>query len=91
MKLSRTYDEKDYEEAIIVVGFLHKERQMEIKQEKKLDKTRSKKDKGKRKEISKPKSSSDTGDWKKLYDKEQKKTRYSDISKSKEKDEPNKT
>jgi hypothetical protein len=91
MKLGRTYDEEDYEEAITVVSLRHEERQREIEHEKNLDEARSKKDKGKGKEISKPESSSHRGDRKKPYDKGQKKTRFSNTSKSKEKDEPKRT
>jgi glyoxylate carboligase len=47
MKLGRTYDEEDYEEAITVVGLRHEERQREIEHEMKLDKARSKNDIGK--------------------------------------------
>jgi hypothetical protein len=74
MKLGRTYDEEDYEEAITVVSLCHEERQREIEHEKKLDEAWSKKDKGKGKDSSKPESSNHKGDRKKLYDKEQKKT-----------------
>jgi hypothetical protein len=88
MKLGRMYNQEDYEEAITVVGLYHEERQREIEYKKDLDEAQSKKDKGKGKEISKPKSSSHRGDQKKPYDKEQKKTQFSDTSKSKEKDEP---
>jgi hypothetical protein len=87
MQLCRTYDKDDYEEAIIVVGSRHEERQKEIDHEKKLDEVQSKKDNGKGKDISKPKSSSHRGDQKNPYDKEQKKTQVCDTSKSKDKDE----
>jgi hypothetical protein len=63
----------------------HEEREREIEHEKKLDEAQSKKDEGKGKEISKPGSSSHRGDRKKPYDKGQKKTPFSDTSKSKEK------
>jgi hypothetical protein len=68
MKLARTYDKKDYKEAIMVVSLHHEERQRKIDHEKKLDETQSKKDKGKGKEISKPESSSHREDQKKPYD-----------------------
>jgi hypothetical protein len=71
MKLIRTYDEKDYEKAIIVVRLHHTERQRELKHEKKLDQARSKNDKAKGKEISKPKSSTNRVDQKNPYDKGQ--------------------
>jgi hypothetical protein len=87
MKLGRTYDEEDYEEAIMVVSLHHKEWQREIEHKKKLDKARSKKDKGKGKDSSKPKSSNHKGDRKKHHDKRQKKTQFCDTSKSKDKDE----
>jgi hypothetical protein len=87
MKLGRTYDEVDYEEDITVVSLCHEERQREIEHEKKLDEAQSKKDKGKGKDSSKPESSNHKGDRKKQYDKEQKKTRFSDTSKSKNKDQ----
>jgi hypothetical protein len=37
MKLGVTYDVKDYEEAITVVGLYHEDRQREIEHKKKLD------------------------------------------------------
>jgi hypothetical protein len=86
MKLGGTYDDKDYEVAITVIGLCHEERQREIRHETTLDEARSKKDKGKGKEISMPKFSSYRSDRKKPFDKGQKKTQFSDISKSKEKD-----
>jgi hypothetical protein len=88
MKLSRTYDEEDYEETIMVVSLHHEERQKEIKHEKKLNKVWSKKDEGKRNDSSQPESSNHTGDRKKPYDKEQKKTRLPDTSQFKDNDEP---
>jgi hypothetical protein len=69
MKVGRTYDKENYEEAIMVVGLRHEERQREIEYEKKLDETWSKKDRCKGKEISKPESSSYRGNRKKSYDK----------------------
>jgi hypothetical protein len=91
MKLGRTYDKEDYEEAITVVGLYHEKWQREIEHEKKLDEAGSKKDKGKGKDSSKPKSLNHKGDRKKPYDTVQKKTRFSDTSKSKDKDEPKRT
>jgi hypothetical protein len=38
IKLCKTYNEEDYEEAITVVGHCHEKRQREIDYEKKLDK-----------------------------------------------------
>jgi hypothetical protein len=87
MKLGRTYDKENYEEAITVVGLCHEERQREIEHVKKPDKVRSKKDKGKEKNSAKPEYSNHKCNRKKPYDKEQKKTRFSDTSKSKDKDE----
>jgi predicted nucleic acid-binding Zn ribbon protein len=69
MKLGKTYDEEDYEEAIMVVGLHHKEWQREIEHEKKLDKAWSKKDKDKGKDSSKPESLNHKGNRKKPYDK----------------------
>jgi hypothetical protein len=66
MKLGRTYNEDDYEKAIIVIGLCHEDRQRKIEHEKKLDEVRSKKDKGKGKDFSKPESSNHKGDRKKL-------------------------
>jgi hypothetical protein len=88
MKLGKTYEEENYEKAIMVVGLSHEERQSEIKHEKKLDEAQSKKDKGKGKDSSKLKSSNHKGDRKKPYDKGQKKIWLSDTSKSKDKDQP---
>jgi hypothetical protein len=88
IKLGRTDDKEDYEDAIIVVGLYHEERQREIEHEKKLDKARSKKDKGKGKNFSKHKSSNHKGDRKKPYDNRQNNTQFFDTSKSKDKDEP---
>jgi hypothetical protein len=73
------------------VGLRHEERQREIEHETKLDEAQSKKNKGKRKEISKPESSIHRRNREKPYDKGQKKTRFSDTSKSKENDEPKQT
>jgi hypothetical protein len=84
MKLGRTYGEEDYKKAIIVVSLRHEECQREIQHEMKLDEVWNKKGKGKENEISKPVTSSHRGDRKKPYDKRQKKTRFSDTSKSKE-------
>jgi hypothetical protein len=53
---------------------------------KKLDKAQSMKDKGKGMDSSKPESSNHKDDRMKPYDKEQKKTRFSNTSKSKHKD-----
>jgi hypothetical protein len=78
MKLGSTYDEEDYEEPITVGRRRH---------EKKLDQAWSEKDKSKRKTISNPESSSQRGDRNKPYDIERNTTRFSDTSKSKEKDE----
>jgi hypothetical protein len=86
MKFGRKYDKEDYKEAITVVDLCHEERQREIENEKKLDEARSKKDKDKGKEISKPKSSSHRGNRKKPYDNRQKKSKFSNTSKSEEKD-----
>jgi hypothetical protein len=72
----------------MVVGLCHEERQREIEYEKKLDKARSKTDKDKGKDSSKPESSNHKGHRKKLYDKGQKKTEFSDTTKSKDKDKP---
>jgi hypothetical protein len=69
MKLGKTYDEEDYEDAITVVGLHHDERQREIEHEKKFDETRSKKTKGKEKDSFKPESSNHTADRKQPYDK----------------------
>jgi hypothetical protein len=91
IKLGKTYDKEDYEEAITEVGLRHEERQWEIEHVKKLDKARSKKDKGKGKNSSKPESSNHKGDRKKPYDKGQKKTWISDTSKFKDKDKPKRT
>jgi hypothetical protein len=88
MKFSRMYDEEDYKEPIIVVSLLHKERQREIDHEKNFDVAQSRKNKGNGIEISKPKSSSYRGNRKKPYDKRQQKRRFSDTSKSKEKNGP---
>jgi hypothetical protein len=63
------YDEEYDEEAIIVVGLRHQQTQRKINYEKKLDEMQSKKDKGKGKEISTPKSSCHRGDRKKPYNK----------------------
>jgi hypothetical protein len=71
-----------------VVSLCDKERQREIEHEKKLDEARIKKDNDKRKDSSKPESSNHRGNRKKPYDKGQKMTRFSDTSKSKDKDEP---
>jgi hypothetical protein len=86
--LGKTYDEEDYEETITVVCLRHEEKQREIEYKKKLDEARSKKDKGKGKDSSKPESSNYKGDRKKSYDKGQKKIRFSDTSKSNDKNEP---
>jgi hypothetical protein len=91
MKLCRTYDEEDYEKAIMVVGLRHEERQREIEYMTKLDEAQSKKDNGKGKDSSKPESLNHKGDRKKPYNKGQKKTRFSDTSKSKDKDKPQQT
>jgi hypothetical protein len=88
MKLGRIYDEEDYEEAIMVIGLCHVERQRAIEYEKKLDEAWSKKDKGKRKDSSMPKFSNHKGDRKKADYKEQQKTRFFYTSKSKDKDKP---
>jgi hypothetical protein len=88
MKLGRTYDEQDFEEALTVAGLHHKKSQREIEYEKKLDEGWSKNNKVKRKDSSKLESSNHKGDRKKPYDKGQKKTQFSDTSKSNDKDEP---
>jgi hypothetical protein len=88
IKLGRTYDEDDYEEAIMVVGNRHEERQREIEHEKKLDESWSKNDQGRGQDSSKPESSNYKGNRKKPYDNGQKNTRFSDTSKSKDKDQP---
>jgi hypothetical protein len=69
MKFGRTYDDEDYEKAIMVVSLHLEERQRKIEHEMNLDEAQSKKDKSKRKEISKLKSSSHRGNRKKPYDK----------------------
>jgi hypothetical protein len=69
MKLGRTYDEEDYEEAIMVIGLPYEERHREIEHEKKLDKAQSMKDKGKGMDYPKTVSSNHKGNRKKLYDK----------------------
>jgi hypothetical protein len=74
MKLGKTYDEEDYEEAITVVGLCHEEWQREIEHKKKLDEAWSKKDKGKGIESSKPELWNHIGDRTKPYNKGQKKT-----------------
>jgi hypothetical protein len=88
MKLGRTYDKEDYEEAIMMVGLDHEETQREIEYEKKLDQAQSKKAKGKGKNSSKPESLNHKGDRTEPYKKGQKKTQYSNTSKSKDKDKP---
>jgi hypothetical protein len=88
MKLGRTYDEEDYEKAITVFGLRHEKRQWEIEHEKKLDEAWSKKDNGKGNDSSKPEYLNHKGKRKKPYDKGQKKTQFSDTSKSKDKDKP---
>jgi hypothetical protein len=72
----------------MVFGLRHKERHREIEHKKKLDETQSKKDKGRGKDSSMPESLNHKSDRKKPYDKGQKKTWFSDISESKDKDEP---
>jgi hypothetical protein len=72
--LARTYSKEDYKKVIMVVGLYHKERQREIEHEKKLDKARSKTDKGQGKNSSKPESLYHKGDRKISYDEIQKKT-----------------
>jgi hypothetical protein len=74
MKLGRIYDEEDYEEVITVVTLCHEERSREIEHEQKLDEARSKNDKGKGKNSSKPESSNHKGHRKKPYNTRQKKT-----------------
>jgi hypothetical protein len=69
----------------MVVGLRHKERQTEIEHGMKLHEARCKKDNGKTKEMSKPESSSQRGDQKKLDNKGQMKTWFSETSTSKEK------
>jgi hypothetical protein len=69
MKLSRTYNEKDYKRVITVLGLHHEEWQKEIKHKKQLNKTPCKKEKAKGKELSKPKSSNQKRNQKKFYDK----------------------
>jgi uncharacterized cupredoxin-like copper-binding protein len=71
MKLGRTYDKEDYEEAITMVSLCHEEIQREIEHEMKLDEAWSKQDKGKGKNSSKPESSNHKHDSKKIYDKVQ--------------------
>jgi hypothetical protein len=71
-----------------VVGLRHEERQREIEHEKKLDEAWSKTDKGKGKYSSKPKFLNCKGNRKKHYDKRQMKTRFSDISKFQDNNEP---
>jgi hypothetical protein len=88
INMGRTYDEENYEEAIMVVGLRHKERQREIEHKKEPHEVRGKKAKGKKTEISKPESSSHRCDRKKHYDKCLKMTWFSNTSKSKKKDEP---
>jgi hypothetical protein len=68
MKLGRTYVEGDYKEAIIVGGLYYKERQRDIKHEKKLDKAQSEKDKGTGKDSYNPESSIYKSDRMKPYD-----------------------
>jgi Mg-chelatase subunit ChlI len=77
MKLGSTYEEEDYEEAIILVGLRHEERQREIEHEKKLNEAPSRKAKGKGKESSKPECSKHQSHRKNHYDKEQKKIWFS--------------
>jgi hypothetical protein len=55
------YDKEDYEESISVVGLYHESRQKEIKDETTLEEVRSKKHKGKGKNILKPESSTQRG------------------------------
>jgi hypothetical protein len=86
MKLGRTYDEEDYEEAITMVSLCHEKRQRKIEHEKKLDEAQSKKDKGKGKDSFNPESSNHKSDRKKPYDKGQKKIRFSNTSKLEDKD-----
>jgi hypothetical protein len=91
MKLGRTYDKEEYEEAIIVVSLCYEESLREIEYEKKLDEAWSKTDKGKGMDSCQPQSSNHKGNRKKLYDKGYKKRCFSDTSKSKDKDEPERT
>jgi hypothetical protein len=88
MKLGKIYDEENDETAITVVGLHHAERQREIEHKKTLKEAWSKKDKVMGKDSSKPESSNHKNNRKRPYDKRQKKTRFSDTSKSKDKDEP---
>jgi hypothetical protein len=60
MKLGKSYDEEDYEKAIMVSGLRHEERQREIENEKKLDEAQTKKEKNKGQDSSKPESSDHT-------------------------------
>jgi hypothetical protein len=69
MKLGRTFDKEDYEEAITVVSLRYEEQQREIEHEKKLDEAQSKIEKGKRQDSSKPESSNHKDDRNKPYDK----------------------
>jgi hypothetical protein len=69
MRLGKTYDGEDYEEAIMVVSLRLQKSQREIEHEKKLDEAWSKKDKDKGKGSFNPESSSHKGDRKKPYDK----------------------
>jgi hypothetical protein len=66
MKLGRTYDEEDYEEAIMVKSVWHEENQREIEHEKKLDEVLCMRHKGKGKNSSKPESSNHKGDKRNL-------------------------
>jgi hypothetical protein len=91
MKLGRTYDNQDCQEAIMVVAFCYEERQMKIEYEKKGYQAGNTLEKGKGKEISTPESSRHRGDRKDSYDMRQKKLRFSNTSKSKEKDKPMRT
>jgi hypothetical protein len=68
IKLGRTYDEGNYEGAIMVVSLCHEKRQSDIQHEKKLDEAQNMKVNSKRKVISNPESSSHNGGWKKPYD-----------------------
>jgi hypothetical protein len=91
LKLGSTSIEEDYEELISEAGLRHEDRQREIEHKTKLDKAQSKKDQGNGKDSSNHESSNYRGDRKKPYDNGQKKTRFSNTSKSKDKEEPKRT
>jgi hypothetical protein len=56
MKLGRTYNDEDYEEALIVIGLPHEERQREIEHKNKLNEGRRKTDTDMGKHCSKSES-----------------------------------